>query len=551
LRESESRFRVLFENAPDAFLLMDSQNQGRIIACNKAAERMLRGTADQIIGKTPADLSPLSQPDGHLSTEAAQERIRVVMEKGTHDFEWVHQRLDGEEFWAQVKVSILPNTERSIMIIAWRDLTARKAAEANVLATSLRLERQYNALARLTASDSLLRIGDHAKAYWAITEAAAQTLDVNRISIWFYDQKRNVLNCQDLLEMPAAKHSAGLELQALDYPRYFDALDAGRVVAAHDALTDPRTSEFDQGYLKPLGITSMLDAPVRTARGIVGVICIEHAGPARQWTLDEQNFAASMADLIALNYEAYARKQAETALRQTVIKLTQSNAELERFAYVASHDLQEPLRAISGCVQLLERGYREKLDAKASELIGHTVEGVARMKGLIDDLLAYSRVVKTHTKLKPLDLQAMLAQAQRNLEAAIAESAAVIDCDKLPTVHGDPTQLTLLFQNLLGNAIKFRGTQAPLIHVFAERQPGFWKIGVRDNGIGIDQQYFERIFDLFQRLHTRDVYPGTGLGLSICQKIVHAHGGEIWLESTVGQGTTFFFTFPDQLLGNQ
>lgn len=246
------------------------------------------------------------------------------------------------------------------------------------------------------------------------------------------------------------------------------------------------------------------------------------------------------------------RLQAETRKVQLAIEeLKKSNAELERFAYVASHDLQEPLRAISGCVQLLERGYREKLDAKASELIGHTVEGVARMKGLIDDLLAYSRVVKTHTKLKPLDLQAMLAQAQRNLEAAIAESAAVIDCDKLPTVHGDPTQLTLLFQNLLGNAIKFRGTQAPLIHVFAERQPGFWKIGVRDNGIGIDQQYFERIFDLFQRLHTRDVYPGTGLGLSICQKIVRAHGGEIWLESTVGQGTTFFFTFPDQLLGNQ
>lgn len=239
------------------------------------------------------------------------------------------------------------------------------------------------------------------------------------------------------------------------------------------------------------------------------------------------------------------RKQAEADLQLMVGRLERSNAELEQFAYVASHDLQEPLRAISGCVQILRRRFQAQLDAEADELIRHTVEGAARMQRLIDDLLAFSRIVHRTPACEPTDLEHVLDAARRNLASAIEDAGAVITHDPLPTVTGDATQFLQLFQNLLGNAVKFRGTRTPAIHVCAERQPGGWTFAVRDNGIGIEPQYAERIFTLFQRLHTRDEYPGTGMGLAICKKIVEGHGGRIWMESTPGQGATFRFTLPD------
>jgi signal transduction histidine kinase len=243
-----------------------------------------------------------------------------------------------------------------------------------------------------------------------------------------------------------------------------------------------------------------------------------------------------------------ARLQEETEKAQRAIaELKKSNAELELFANISAHDLQEPLRAISGCVEILEKRYQSSLDANTAELMRHTVEGVSRMHGLINDLLAYTRASKLQPRRVETSLYSLLANAQQNLETAIVESGAVITNGDLPTVECDRLHCTLLLQNLLSNSIKFRGSKSPVIHISAERQPGQWVISVRDNGIGIDKMHFERIFTLFKRLHTRDVYPGTGLGLSICQKIVEAHGGNIWLESTLGQGTTFFFTLPDQL----
>lgn len=239
-----------------------------------------------------------------------------------------------------------------------------------------------------------------------------------------------------------------------------------------------------------------------------------------------------------------ARKQAEAALEESLQKLKRSNTELEQFAYVASHDLQEPLRAISGCVQILEKNYAEKLDANAVELIRHTVEGTARMQSLINDLLAYSRVIQQSSALVPVDFETILSGALVNLEVTIAETGAVVTHDPLPTVLADATQCTQLLQNLIGNAIKFHGQATPQVHVSAERKGALWQFAIRDNGIGIQEQYFDRIFTIFQRLHTREHYLGTGIGLAICQKVVEGCGGRIWLESTPGQGTTFFFTLP-------
>jgi PAS domain S-box-containing protein len=230
-----------------------------------------------------------------------------------------------------------------------------------------------------------------------------------------------------------------------------------------------------------------------------------------------------------------ARKRAEQELKR-------SNEELERFAYVASHDLQEPLRTVASFVQLLERRYAEKLDADARDFIGFAVDGAKRMQQLIDDLLAFSRVGRLGGALVPIAAGLSVDISIENLGAAIAESNALIERTELPVVLGDATQLRLLFTNLIGNAIKFRGPARAVVRISAARDGSFWRFSVSDNGIGIDPQYFERIFVIFQRLHLREEFAGTGIGLAICKKIVERHGGRIWVESEPGKGSTFSFT---------
>jgi PAS domain S-box-containing protein len=247
--------------------------------------------------------------------------------------------------------------------------------------------------------------------------------------------------------------------------------------------------------------------------------------------IDERRFVlASVVDIGP-------RKHADEELRR-------SNEELERFAYVASHDLQEPLRSVTSYLQLLSRRYRTRLDSDATEFIDIAVSGAARMQRLINDLLAFSRLGTRGGALIPFDAGAVLDDSLKGLHAAIVESGAEITSDTLPMVLVDPGQLGQLFTNFIGNALKFRGTDRPRVHVGAQRQGRFWKFSVRDNGIGIEGRYFERIFVIFQRLHGRDEYQGTGIGLAICKKIVERHGGRVWVESALGQGATFYFTIP-------
>jgi light-regulated signal transduction histidine kinase (bacteriophytochrome) len=247
---------------------------------------------------------------------------------------------------------------------------------------------------------------------------------------------------------------------------------------------------------------------------------------------------------IGCGFDITERKQAEAALIQHAEELARSNAELERFAYIASHDLQEPLRMVGSYLQLIERRYQDRLDDEGREFMAYAVNGANRMKQLINDLLVYSRVGTRGQALLPTDSQAALKQALAALKLAIEESGASLSYDPLPTVLADEIQLQQLFQNLIGNALKFRREVAPCIHIGVRLDQGDWIFSVQDNGIGIEPAYAGRICVIFQRLHGPAKYPGAGVGLAICKKIVERHGGRIWFESEVGRGSTFYFSLP-------
>jgi signal transduction histidine kinase len=238
------------------------------------------------------------------------------------------------------------------------------------------------------------------------------------------------------------------------------------------------------------------------------------------------------------------RERAERKLRETTANLERSNTDLQQFAYVASHDLSEPLRMVISYLQLLRDRTKNTLDPEAGEFMSFAIDGAARMQALIRDLLAYSRVDLRERTFQRVNCEAVLNAALANLKLAFEETHAAIIHDPLPEVQGDPVQLTQVFQNLVGNALKFRGTEPLRIRITALARDNDWLVSVQDNGIGIDPKDFERIFIIFQRLHTREQYPGTGMGLAICKRIIERHGGKMWVESEKGKGSTFLFTLP-------
>jgi light-regulated signal transduction histidine kinase (bacteriophytochrome) len=256
--------------------------------------------------------------------------------------------------------------------------------------------------------------------------------------------------------------------------------------------------------------------------------------------------------LLGISEDITERKKAEAELAKTTEELRRSNRELEMFAYVASHDLQEPLRMVASYTQLLQRRYQGKLDQSADEFIHFAVDGAKRMQAFINDLLQFSRVNTKGRPFAPVDLNDVARRVRSNLKIAIEETDAAVTFDPMPTLTGDDSQLTQLFQNLVGNALKFRKKdEPPRVHVSAKCEGDDWQFAVTDNGIGIAPEYFEKIFIIFQRLHTRDEYPGTGIGLAVCKRIVERHGGRIWIESEPDKGAAFLFTIPVKQAANE
>jgi PAS domain S-box-containing protein len=325
---------------------------------------------------------------------------------------------------------------------------------------------------------------------------------------------------------------------------------------AFEALTGRRADEVIGKSLEilfpPALVTSSMELVKQTIGGgrweAVEIAILQLDGSTRTLLWNSATVFAvdgkTPAAIIAQGQDVTERKRAEEALKKTAADLERSNKELEQFAAVASHDLQEPLRMISSYTQLLAERYEGQLDDKAKKYIAYAVDGAIRMQTLINDLLAYSRVGGQGQPLEPTDSHSVLGEAIRNLAVLIEEKKAIITNDDLPMVRADAEQFVLLFQNLLANAIKFRGKDPPRVHVSAQDHGREWVFAVKDNGIGIEPQHAERVFVIFQRLHTREEYSGTGIGLAVCKKIIERHGGKIWFESEPGNGTTFFFTLP-------
>ena len=286
-----------------------------------------------------------------------------------------------------------------------------------------------------------------------------------------------------------------------------------------------------------------LDIPVMMVSGALGermaVECIKLG--AADYVLKDD-----LARLPESVRRAIREKKLRDENRQSHDELARSNRDLEQFAYVASHDLQEPLRMVATYTQLLAERYQGKLDADADKYIHYAVDGALRMQVLVRDLLAFSRVGRQGTELAAIDCSRVMETALQNLEAAIQESGARVVYQQLPTVTADGSQLLQVLQNLIANAIKFRGKEPPVIQISCEKKPREWMFAVADNGIGIAPEHAQTIFVIFKRLHTRSEYPGSGIGLSICKKIVEHHGGRIWVESAPGLGCTFYFTLPVQ-----
>jgi PAS domain S-box-containing protein len=456
---------------------------GMVPSWNAGAERIKGYRADEIIGQNFSRFYLHSDIDqGKPKAE-----LQIAAASGRSEVEHWRVRKDGSRFWANVVITAVRNSSGSLLGFSEisRDISERKETEA-----------KYRGLLE-AAPDAMVVVNQGGEIVLLNLQAEKQ-----------FGYHRNEL--------------VGQKVKSIIPEGFAERLIADGTRSAAEALAQQIGTGIELHGRRKDGsdfpIEIML-SPLESAGGIL--------------------VTAAIRDITV-------RKDAETHLVKTVGELKRSNDELQQFAYVASHDLQEPLRMVASDTQLLAKRYKGRLDSEADEFIAYAVDGSNRMQGLIRDLLAYSRAGTNGKALRAVSSEKALKEALSNLRVTIQESGAFVTHDSLPTITSDETQLVQVFQNLVGNAIKYRSAEVPRVHVSATKNGSReWIFCVRDNGLGIDPQYFERIFAVFQRLHGREEFKGTGIGLTICKKIVERLGGRIWVESQPEKGSTFCFALPE------
>jgi signal transduction histidine kinase len=425
------------------------------------------------------------------------------------------------------------------------EIAFRKKAEQILKLRTQRIVKHQRALLRLARNAT----PDLNVTINKTMEEAAQTLAAERLSIWFLQEKPTALVCQDLYRRTERVHEKGMQLKTSDHPAYLEWIESHRILAANDAQNDPRTRGFAETYLKPLGISSMLGVPIRLHGRLFGVICCEHVGPPREWSLEEQDFIASVADLISLQIQTNERRRVERALAranehlaETVRELRRSNKELQDFAHVAAHDLKAPLRGMGTLADWIAADYADLFDAQGREQLRLLKVRVHRMNVLIDSILHYAEIGRAPACTEHVDLNAMLSEVLADV-APPAHIRVVVD-DHLPVIVAERVRLRQVFQNLIANAVKYIDKPQGRIEITVRDEDAWWRFTVRDDGPGIEQKYFEKIFQMCQTLAPRDECESTGIGLAIVKKIIELAGGTVDVESTLGEGTTFTFTLP-------
>jgi PAS domain S-box-containing protein len=519
----------LLNAAPDAMVTVDGD--GRMLLVNAQTEKLFGYDRAELIGQPVELLLPERYREHHAGHRADYARVPRLRPMGI-GLELFGRRKNGSEFRVEISLSPIETPAGPLVTSAIRDITERVQAQR-------RLAVQF-AVARILAEAV-----DVASASLPLLQAIGENLDLGWGGLWQLDPGSGRIHCTQTWAPQIDRVQALAEVnQALTFERgsgmpgtIWESREPLWIAdLAASTIFTRRDVAVGAGFNTVLGFPIVLDGEV------VGVM--EFFGQAIPQP--DRDLLALLEAISRQISQFVARRRAEEQIRRQAAELARSNADLEQFAYVASHDLQEPLRMVASYTQLLARRYRSKLDADADEFIAFAVDGANRMQALIQDLLSYSRVGTRGKPFRPVNCAAVVDRVLNDLKPMIVEAGATVTRGDLPAVSGDDVQLGALFQNLIANAIKFRGDRAPVVQVSAEREGEHWRFAVQDNGIGIESEYRERIFVIFQRLHGHGTYPGTGIGLAICKRIVERHGGRIWVESTPGAGATFWFTLGER-----
>jgi len=536
LKERESHLRTFLDNIPTGVFIIDPETH-KIVYANPVAARLTGASQEQLVGSVchkyicPAEKGQWPITDLNQKVDNA-ERVLLTTE--------------GKKLQIIKTVVTITLDGRKHLLESVVDITKQKKAESILTERAEQIMHHHNTLLNLANMpeqdlDLFLR---------TTTEQDTEVLDVEQVGVWFFNNDRTEIVCRDQFNKTANTHESGKTLKVSDFPHYFITLENSRIVATSNALNDPRTCEFAKTYLKPKGITSMIDVPIRLNGQIIGIICHEHIGPAREWTSIEQDFAASVADMISLKLEALDRTKAERALEKlnkdleaAVAELSRSNRQLQDFVHIAAHDLKTPVRGIGTLADWIVSDYGDKLDEHGREQVRLLKIRVVRIDKLIDGMLQFSKITRTRQKEQEADLNSLLPQIIKEMKLPDNIEIAV---DSLPDVTCEHEHISQVFQNLLSNAVTFMDKPKGLIKVGCVEQGDFWRFYICDNGPGIEQRYFERIFKIFQTLPKKDEPETAGIGLAIVRKTVEIYGGKIWVESQPGSGSTFFFTFPKQ-----